>query len=269
VQFSVVPQATIAAFDVQRSEVVTIELDGSQRTVRTKVFNAGIGVRPRWLPGTDKIVYSTFNNGLQELRIVDANGVSAPLFSSRPPGVTHQASPAPSRIGDWVYFIAYDDQCVVRSEYCLYRAKTDGSNPLLLGNVPGITSFMRNPSPSPEGERVAFHTFENGEPVVRIVDAAPRRLQSVVIPGFAPEWSPIADQLAFFSATGDSLVLSSTNGSSVRALARAQRGGHFSWSPDGEWIVLGGGGIVELVQVQTGKALQLSYLQGLADPSWR
>ena len=57
---SVVPQGTLTAVRSVGSglRIVSVELDGSDYRDLTSVVNGGGGPRPRWIPGTNTIVYS-------------------------------------------------------------------------------------------------------------------------------------------------------------------------------------------------------------------
>jgi Tol biopolymer transport system component len=266
---SAVPQAVIAAVDQRRSEVVTIELDGSNRKVRIAVDDYGIGVRPRWLRGSDRIVYSTYNGSFQELRVVDATGGALPFLSARPATMTHQADAAPSPDGSWMYFAAHDTRCEL-PDYCLFRARLDGSNTELVAASANTREIAR-PSPSPDGRRVVFTTLNTNPSVVRVLDAESHTVMPWTVPGVFPQWSPVSEVIAYQTGDGE-LKLVNSDGSGGRLLAPGlgfYREGGFTWSPDGQWIVRRGGSGFELVVVSTGEVLPIRALDELFEPSWK
>ena len=267
---SAVPPGTLAAFDWLQGEVVTLSLDGSNRQVRANAIDTGIGVRPRWLPGSDHIVYSTYNGVTQELRVVDAAGVSVPFIKSLPPTMGTHGDAAPALVGSWVYFAAYDSRCGFEG-YCLFRASVDGSLVEFLGDVANPTNASLRPSSSPDGRHVAFTTVYDIEPVIRILDTQSRTLLPLTIHGIFPQWSRTGNTIAYIEGTAG-LALVNANGSGARRLVDGQDNhteGSFSWSPDEQWIVryteLG----FELIAVSTGTVLRLPHLDALRDPSWK
>ena len=270
VKLSAVPPALLAVFDPVRSEVVTIELDGSNRRVRVAATDGGIGVRPRWLPGSDRIIYSTYEGNLQELRVVDAAGASLPFLSAPPPTMSHQADAAPSADGSWMYFAAYDTRCLF-PDYCLFRSRLDGSSPELLGNDANPNQKSFRPSPSPDGKRVVFTTLSANPELLRVLDAETRTLMPWTLPGIFPQWSPVGDVIAYQEGGGE-LKLVNSDGTGARVLVPGPgfyREGGFSWSPDGQWLVRRGPTQFELVIVSTGEVLPIQPLVDLREPSWK
>jgi hypothetical protein len=269
VRLSAIPQGTLTAHEY--GVIVTIELDGSNRKVRTTAVNAGIGVRPRWLAESDRIVYSTFNNVIQELRVADATGASVPFLPSPPSTMSHQADAAPAPDGSWVYFAAHDTRCVI-DEYCLFRSRPDGSSIELLGNdaSPGVVSFR--PSSSPDGRQVVFVTLVNGAAALKVMNADSRTVSAWSVAGVFPQWSPSGGTIAFLDASTHALKLMNTDGTGVRELTddpEAYTQGRFSWSPDGEWIIRPTNNGMNLVRTATGEVLPVRHLYGLSEPSWK
>jgi len=108
---SVPPQGTIAADDElpgRGHEIVTVALDGSDFRSLTSVSVGGMSPQPRWIPGTNRIIYSTFAGMYQLLRVVDQDGTVTPFIASPPATMTHQAEPAPSPNAPVVDFSAFD-----------------------------------------------------------------------------------------------------------------------------------------------------------------
>lgn len=271
VMLSAVPHALIAAVDQNRSELVTIELDGSNRRMRIPVDDYGIGVRPRWIPGSDRIIYSTFNGSAQELRVVDAGGAAAPFLDARPGTMTHQADAAPSPDGSWIYFAAHDSRCVSTTpSYCLFRARLDGSGLEWLG-TDSSTREVARPSPSPDGRRVVFMTLWTNPSVLRVLETESHTVMPWTLPGIFPQWSPVSELIAYQTGGGE-LKLVNSDGRGARLLAPGPgfyRPGGFTWSPDGQWIVRHAGTGFELVVVSTGEVLPIRALNELSEPSWK
>lgn len=270
VGITVVPKAEIAAVDVRSNEIVSINLDGTSRQARTKFEDGGIGPGPRWMPGSDRIIYSTYQDGVQTLRVVDATKTSLPFLVGAPPTITHTADAAPVRTGSWVYFSAWDGRCGLQ-DYCLERARPDGTGIELLGYSYPFNVVTYRPTPSPDGAQVVFVTSQNGAQVFKAMDVASRTFSNWAIAGYYPQWSPLGGVIAYFDVTGG-LSLVQTNGANARVLASNASGWQptpFTWSPDAEWILAWSTRGLTLVRVATGAVLPLPYLSGYASPSWR
>lgn len=268
---SVVPQMRLAGWRTSPdSRIVSAELDGSDQKVLAPVVDGGIGAHPAWMPdGT--IIYTYYDLTYQALRTVGDDGVVKQFFTTTPATVTHQADPAPSRTGGWVYFAAFDSNCASSSHYCLYRAKTDASLPQLLGTMVGTTATTRQPAPSPDGSLVAYVIGEWYEtPQIRVLDVAATSVSSWSINGTYPSWSPDGTKIAFISSSS-TLNLIDANGANAHALTPAAHSytGPIGWSPDGQWIIARGPGLLELVRVSDALALPLGYSTSIIAASVR
>ena len=167
---SVVPQGTMAAVanTAIGPRIVSVALDGSDLRNLTKFGSGEIDPQPKWIPGTNNIIYSDYNGTYQRLHIVDQVGKVTAFIPSPPPTMTHQAEPAPSPNAPVMYFSAFDTRC---SEiyYCLHRSGRDGSAPQLLGVPFAPDEVTWRPSSSPDGSRVAFVTTGT---VIKVFDYA-------------------------------------------------------------------------------------------------
>ena len=249
---SVVPRFRLAAWNPFEGRIVSGELDGSDRRVLTAVTNGGIGAHPAWIPGTDKIIYSSLD-AAQRLYVVNEAGVVSPWMATLPMGMSHQAEPAPTADGNWVFFSAFNSSCGSGGNYCIHRATASGDSPALLA----IDYPSRQPAPSPDGSKVAFvrDDFTSG---VRVFDLATNTVSAWSVSGTRPSWSPAGSRIAFISNGRIALVNPDGSGlSTLTTTGQAYWGGPIRWSPDGNWIIghyLDG---LALVQVSTGDILPL------------
>ena len=127
----------------------------------------------------------------------------------------------------------------------IYVANSDGS---------GVTRLTRGAMPawSPDGQRIAFHSWSggaagSGRVEIRVINADGSN-ERVLGPGANPSWSPDGTKIVFFSATGGpggGIFTMNADGSSVTRLISnefANPGwGDYSvnfptWSPDGRSI---------------------------------
>lgn len=153
------------------------------------------------------------------------------------------------RIADFVYekltgqpgYFATRIAYVVKSgpRFELQVADADGFNPqaALVSREPIIS-----PAWSPDGQRLAYVSFEAKKPIVYVHTLATGQRQ--VVANFkgsnsAPTWSPDGSQLAVvLTKDGQSqLYVLNADGSGVRRLASsAGIDTEPAWSPDGQWI---------------------------------
>jgi len=261
-EISVVPQGTMAAVanTAVGPRIVSVGLDGSDLRTLTKFGSGDVGPEATWIPGTNNIIYSDFNGTYERLRIVDQAGKVTAFLATPPPTMTHQAEPAPSLNAPVMYFSAFDTRC---SEiyYCLYRSGRDGSAPQLLGALFAPDEATWRPSSSPDGSRVAFVTTG---PVVKVFDYASKTVLPWSVFGQRPSWSPDGSRIAFVPERGGRLhLINAADGSGDQVLtpdSRTYVEGPISWSSDSKWLLArADAGVLDLIEVATGKVLPLPY----------
>lgn len=270
VQFGVVPRGTLAAFDINAQRIITIDLEGGNFAVRTRAPDGGIGVRPRWVPGTNDIIYSAFGDLYQELRVVDPAGATRPFLAVLPAGITHAADPAPSANGAWVYFAAHNSACA-SGDYCLHRARSDGTGVESMAGTRSMTQRSFRPSPSPDGRQVAFQYDEPGESRIQVLNADQQLRSSWSVPGVSPAWSPDGLRIAYVNGEGDVLVIA-PDGKEQKTIFEGPGytiGREVSWSPDSQWILYRGIEGALLLSVQTGERIPVNALFPYFNMSWR
>ena len=259
---SVVPQGTMAASTVPgvAQQIVVVALDGSGIRYLTSGATGSTSSQPRWIPGTDRIIYSTFTSDRQLLRIVDQSGTVTPFLASPPATMLDQADPSPSLNAPVVYFSAVDTRCST-TLYCLHRSGTDGSAPEPLGALFAPNETTWHPSSSPDGSRVAFVT---GGSIIKVFDYASKTVLPWSVPGQYPSWSPDGSRIAFVPQDGGPLhLINAADGSGERVLTPASRPYDvlpISWSSDSKWLLArANAGVLDLIEVATGTVLPLAY----------
>ncbi|HXC26026.1 MAG TPA: Ig-like domain-containing protein [Gemmatimonadaceae bacterium] len=270
---SVVPHGRIVAWQMASSNIVAFDMDGSNmQTLAVNVPDGGIGVHPAWIPNTNTVIYATYNGTYEVLQTVTMTGTIAPFFTTQPPNVSHEAEPQPSADGSWVYFGAFDTRCSA-DLYCLYRARSDGSAPQLLGNYVQPEFMPLSPTPSPDGGKVAFVSDNSGIPSISVLNVTTNTLSPWHIGGDHPSWSPDGTHIAYLPPFGTvPISVMDSDGTNARQVTPAGRLyplGPIAWSPDGQWLIARGTTTLELINVQTGAALPLVYASAMTSPSWK
>jgi hypothetical protein len=258
---SVVPEGRLVGSRTSSAQTVDlVNFDGTGLKNLASYVDGGIGGQPTWMPDRASVIFTELINfSTQALSVVDTTGVRKTFFPSGIPNVTHQADPAPSANGQWLFFAAYDTRCS-SSAYCLYRSRIDGSSPELLGTAATASAALR-PAPSPDGSKAAISTGTYGG-ILRVFDVATRTVSSWSVGGSHSAWSPDGKQIAFISTSG-LLSLVNPDGTGARALvaSRTYSDAPISWTTDGKFILAryGGTGAWELVDTRDGSSLPLPF----------
>ncbi len=249
---NVVPAGTIAAMvgafrNYQPGTIITMNLDGSGVTAIPQ--SAGDNEYLSWTPDGATLlgmrgfhVYAMDMTGALRFIVPASANFSEDVW----PRYTATG-------GGWVYFAG------VRSSVALYRIRLDGTG---LDSVP--VGFGTQPSPSPDGSRVAW-----SDGTLHVYSYLTATDTPLGLSGYAPHWSPDGTLIAY--ATGDPGIISvvKPDGTGQRTLAGgAYYGWAFDWSPDSQWLVVYSSSLA-LIQVQTGLALPLGFATGLGQPAWK
>lgn len=275
---SVVPRGTLAAYggsDPTASFTVA-NLDGSGvRSIRVAGGPEGVGIPvgsgPEWIPGRDEIA---FYHGHRELKLwaVDFQGTSRLLLAD---SGMHVGSPRFSPDGAWMYYNRSD---VFGLPGQVWRARPDGTGAERL--TPDQAEYYDShfePSPAPDGARVVYRTrrFPAGgdsPPELTVMDLATRQARGLGLPGYAPDWSPDGDLIAYQYENRIRVVRPDGTGARIVSPEGLPFVAELAWSPDGEWIAavaVGARFYLYLIHVESGLALPVPFAHGLREPSWR
>ena len=161
----------------------------------------------------------------------------------------------------------------------LWVSKEDGTNPLALTNFEVSYAF----SWSPDGKWIAISDTKDGNYEIykiKIDGTALTRLTNNSAADNFPAWSPKGDKIAFISSRSgnDAIYVINQDGTNEKQVTPATLlvlgnvYSKLSWSPDGKKIAFVGrwGTNYEIgtVDLQTGKATQLSKNGGASNPLW-
>lgn len=278
---AVVPAALLAVYDpgLQASHispgVATVNLDGSSYHWIASAFG---GYRTSMVPAwgaAGSLLYEAQGPAADAMTSATAArlftmtaGNSATLLN---PGGTLFSSdevwPAYSAATGTTYYAAYEEP---GSTWRIWARTSGGAQTAV--PIESWLWYGINPSPSPDGTRLAF--ISNGDfgfGALRVFDLQRGATERWTVQAEVAEWSPVDDRIAFVQAQGGPIELVNADGSNVRALTtRSYTTNAFSWSPDGKWIVAKSPtGSIDLVNASTGAAIPLRYLSRFNSPAWK
>ena len=270
---SVVPRGTLV---LRGGGIWIMNLDGSGRRAIPRTgspSNWGVPRQPLdWSPFGAELAFFG-DGGTQQLWAGTPDGAVRPLAPPAPAGIIQRA-PRFSRDGQWVYYNQGDP---ARYTTSLWRVRANGTGAERL--TPDTPAFYRNDvdaSGSPDSRKIVYGTDrERGwgiSPPRRLVvmDLATRAVQDLRVLGNEPRWSPVADRIAY--ERNYRLWLINADGTGGRALTPELPlyESNLSWSPDGQWIAAERHGpFIDLIHVESGMILPLSFTAFHTDPAWR
>jgi len=151
------------------------------------------------------------------------------------------------------------------------------------GNARQITTYgslCLNPAWSPDGRRIAFTSYKDGNPNLYVMDIARGTTRLVskkkgvnITPNWSPDGQKIALTLNLSSGNSEIYVLHEQSGSLERMTNDTATDVSPSWSPDGRWIVFvsdrTGGPQIYTLEVATGRVRRLTYEGSYnTSPAW-
>jgi hypothetical protein len=293
VDVSVPPEGVMTAVELGgsggpfRLRILSINLDGTGRTVLMSSTDAWADAGYDWSPSGDTLAYGL---GLHDTKLhVQHAGGTNPLLTAAP-ALASLAFPRYSADGTWVYFNGRPGH----QNGEIWRARSNGTMAERVGPVAGNYDIDVSPDPSPDGTRVVFTTNRANwtMPVIRMLTLATGVVTPLDIPGVTPRWSPDGTRIAYIAVepswgylydnrgmrSAGLLFVMNPDGSQRRALTGTRRWQpHFAWSADGKYIIATSSTvvnvslaeIVEVIDVATGATIPLPFTARLTQPGWR
>lgn len=271
VRVGIPPQGTLAAYSRKSADslgVVVVNLDGTGfRRLAAPISSTPDHMAPAWAPSGAEIVYQDGGYSSPHLYRVDMNGSGKRLFPTPPAGLVNEQWAHFSRDGRWMFFFGGTSAW----GSSLWQAAADGTGARRVGPTTAGTDDAWHPSPSPDGQRLAYVVTTYGTRV-RVFDLATGEVSPLEAAGNTPRWSPTEDLIAY-RKPDESIGLMKADGTGQRTVSAP---GHrydfgFNWSPDGEWLVArnNGTGMLDLIQVKTGMTFALPFSMRLSNPAWK
>ena len=165
-----------------------------------------------------------------------------------------------------IAYVAVTGMDAGQRHYKLKVADADGYNPR---TVVESKEPILSPAWSPDGEKLAYVSFESGQPTIFVqVMSSGQRQKVASFPGInsAPSWSPNGRELAVtLSKDGspDIYILNPTSGQARRLTTNFAIDTEAVWSPDGEQIIFtsnrGGSPQLYAIPVTGGNAGRITF----------
>ena len=191
-------------------------------------------VAPRFTPDGNRLSYSSYHRGNQDLYITDLRQSQNTRVLSRRKGLN--LAPAYSPNGRSMIATLSKN-----GNPDLFTLDMQGN---ILGQLTSGAGINVSPSYSPDGGMIAFVSDRSGKPNVYVMSAGgggAKRLTFKCSENSEPAWSPKGDEIAFTGLTGGQyqLFVMDTNGGNVRQITNG--GGNFespTWAPDGRLLAV-------------------------------
>jgi hypothetical protein len=256
---TVAPPGFLARY--QETLIVYSGTDGRDRKVLT---SAQLSAPLSWSPDGQKLAFAT-----DRLYVTTMDG-SPTRVTSGSPNLYYECWPQFSRDGQWIYFGSGDAGYGCGGD--IWRVHPDGGG-LVRVNAARSAGAYHHPSPSPDGTRVALViTAGNDAPSFGLLEVASGSVNPLGVAGISPHWAPTGETIAYMTEDGLrygiwTMRSDGTDRHRVGATNAFYPPG-LDWSADGRWLVVSGAGLVELVEVTTGRILPLTSAPGQR-ASWR
>ena len=243
-EFVVVPPDLIS---VTRDAVISVRLDGSERTVwQPPPGAAGTAILS---PKGDLMAFWAGDFSASGIYLVDRAGTSRRLVPASQ--FRHAYGPRFSPDGEWVYFYSSS----------IWRVRTDGSQlEQLAAPQTGSVNGLREPAVSPDGRQIIFVDSDQRTFVLHDLTTGEKRTISTswgTIPLFSPDGSRIGYD------AGAAVGMINVDGTGRRYFGCPASGCYgVGWTKDGQWLITQAFDFVAMVNVSSGEWIIVPRTKG-------
>jgi len=222
------------------AEIYVLDIDtrNAHNLSRSEAWDSG----PAWSRDGEKIVFSSQRTGNPEIFIMNADGSGLEQITHDP---ARDIDPTWSPDGQHIAFVS--DRV---SDWNIYVMDADGKNVHSLEDIEAAwrleNRFGNNQTPSwsPDGQKIAFSSYRDGNWVVYTINVDGTNLQRLTDTRrryLAPAWSPDGREIAFVSdrlRPNFEIYRMDASGGNVRQLTHNDISDTIpTWTPDGNYLV--------------------------------
>ena len=261
-RLSVVPNASIVVVSTRSGNptIATMDLDGANYREIASV--SGSEFYPTWDRQGTKILFQWSNtDGLHLHTVVPGSAPQRLIDASA--GIAYDAYARYASDGS-VFFTGRTTSAPSWA-YNVFRARSNGTVDFIGPGTAG-QDYSSYPDPSPDVARILYVAG-----TIKLLNLTSGQVTDLGANGSLPHFSPDGTRIAYISSSY-SLMVMNADGSGQRQLTPQYSyygsNAGFDWSPDGKWIIIRGGGTLELINVQSGQLLGLSYSGAMYQPAF-
>ncbi len=248
--------------------LAVMDYDGANVAFLTD--SASIVLAPRFSPGGDRILYTSYETGFPQITLLDVGSLARQTLDEQEGTMTF--APRFSPDGNTVVFSLERG-----GNTDIYALSLSSGGLTQLTNAPSIETA---PSFSPDGSQITFESDRTGVPQIYVMPASGgegTRISGGEGRYGTPVWSPRGDYIAFTKQNAGRFHIGvmRTDGSEERLLTASFLDEGPTWAPNGRVLMFtretaGAGGQTSLWSVDiTGRNLKQIPTDGPAsDPAW-
>ncbi|MDD9725628.1 Tol-Pal system beta propeller repeat protein TolB [Roseovarius sp. SK2] len=254
--------------DARQKRLAIMDYDGANVTYLTD--SASIVLAPRFSPGGDRVLYTSYESGFPKIYVLDVATAGRNVLNAADGEMSFAPRFAPN--GQTIVY-----SLTTGGNTDLYQLNIGSGQTSRLTTTPSIETA---PSFSPDGSRIVFESDRSGTPQLYVMPAGGGEATRISFGQGrygTPVWSPRGDLIAFTKQSKGRFHIGvmRTDGSEERLLTASFLDEGPTWAPNGRVIMFtretqGAQGASSLWSVDiTGRNLkQVRTETGASDPSW-
>lgn len=254
--------------DARQKRLAIMDYDGANVTYLTD--SASIVLAPRFSPGGDRVLYTSYESGFPKIYVLDVATAGRNVLNAADGEMSFAPRFAPN--GQTIVY-----SLTTGGNTDLYQLNIGSGQTSRLTTTPSIETA---PSFSPDGSKIVFESDRSGTPQLYVMPAGGGEATRISFGQGrygTPVWSPRGDLIAFTKQSKGRFHIGvmRTDGSEERLLTASFLDEGPTWAPNGRVIMFaretqGAQGTSSLWSVDiTGRNLkQVRTDTGASDPSW-